>query len=318
MHTVTRAAVPDRPSEFHSLTSAKVSTVLDLPLTKAAEKLGVKRTALKKAYRRRCPGLPWPGTPGVNQPQVRPDVRHVQSLAASGLTHQQQLQQVLARRAVPNNRDRIPLRSCIEYCSAPGELQAAGARPLGLPRFLVLQPTTTDPNESMDEDNSAHAQVAQLDMDGGEIPNFMETAQVIAATEAVSPPATLHLESPVKAGGDSDAAEVATPSTVGASSPPPMPETARGEPQEMTWSGPRVPPLATPGSSVPRPSPLLQIAGLQSCLPRQRLLKGSRLAADIMTVRADGPLGRSLPDPQINVHVSTQAIPPQLDFQGCL
>ena len=44
--------------QLDALSSERISGVLDLPLSAAAERLGVRRTVLKKAYRRRCPGLP--------------------------------------------------------------------------------------------------------------------------------------------------------------------------------------------------------------------------------------------------------------------
>ena len=81
---------------------------------------------LKKAYRRRCPGLPWPGTLGATEPQIRPDVRHAHATSVSGLTHYQQLDSLLANRPVPcKSALRMPMQLPIEECAEPSEVDAA-------------------------------------------------------------------------------------------------------------------------------------------------------------------------------------------------
>ena len=111
--------------QLDALSSERISGVLDLPLSAAAERLGVRRTVLKKAYRRRCPGLPWPGTPGVGKPQIFPDARHAQGTSASGVTHHQLLLQLLGNRPLPSHREkqrqaeRMSLPVAIEECAAP-------------------------------------------------------------------------------------------------------------------------------------------------------------------------------------------------------
>ena len=87
---------------------------------------GVQRTVLKKAYRRRCPGLPWPGTPGVTEPQIRADTRYAHTTSTSGLTHYQLLDSLLANRPVPRKSAlRVPIPLPIEECAEPSEVDAA-------------------------------------------------------------------------------------------------------------------------------------------------------------------------------------------------
>ena len=288
---------PPRLQPAAAISSESISTVLDLPLAKAAEKLGVKRTALKKAYRRRCPGLPWPGTPGVTKPQIRPDVRHAQAIAASGLTHHQQLEQLLARRAVPSKSvaSRIPLRASIEECGEPSELDTApwvAARP-------GSRPDAGDGRRSSESAGSAAASEEHVDMsvDGVvSIPDFL----MADATESA-------IESETQDAVNAAAAEGESAPVL----PEPMPrevapeewnqEEPRGDPKELPWGGPsastshRAPPRAVASS------PVLEMAGLKAVLPLQRVLKGSAQAAGRMTLCADGPFERSLLDPRLHV-----------------
>lgn len=232
---------------------------------------GVRRTALKKAYRRRCPGLRWPGTPGVNKPQIRPGARHAHATSSSGLTHHQQLQHVLGNRILPSkSAPRMLLSMPIEQCSEPTEVDAAPWMAVSLPGSRT-DSSSIHPHLVLDD-------ARDMSTDG----------HVLAdADDCTDPEAS---EIPGKVLPETGSSVLYSSSIEHC-----------GEPLELPWGGPgSKPTLRTP------PSTILQMIGLKANLPAKRLLKGSGQAAGRMTMTTDGPVDRSLPIPYLRTNQNGQ------------
>ena len=275
MHTVERRVEHERP--WQQISAQRISSVLDMPLSKAAEKLGVQRTALKKAYRRRASGQPWVGTPGLRTPQMVSAARHAEgakTAATGGLTHSQQLQEIIGSRPVPpraeweRQRSTIPLQAGIQVCENKDE--ALGFRAFGLPPAFAR---TGDDGGEEDEQEGKERTVEQMarEPDTTGIPDFLSgPLDSMQSGDDSLPRPPAEPRPPARRQSDEVAEKVV--------------DSGPGEPTEVSWS---------PGAPRPqKPKERSKVHALlneSADLPLQRLSRGTKRTS-CMTIHADGPV----------------------------